>query len=113
MPAPIEGGSVTVLRALDARGARFELEIGGERRVVSSELIGDFRIAVGRVVDASSAPLLSDGIRRLAVFDLAVAILARRPRSSRDLRLRLLRAGATDADVGAALERLQALGLQD
>jgi regulatory protein len=113
MPAPLEGGTVTALRALDPRGARFEVEIGGRCRVVSSELIGDFRLSVGRVIDASSAGMLSEGIRRLAVFDRAVAILARRPRSARDLRLRLLRAGASDADAAAALDRLQALGLQD
>ena len=81
MPAPLEGGTVTALRALDPRGARFEVEIGGQRRVVSSELIGDFRLSVGRVIDAALVVLLSEGIRRLAVFDRAVAILARRPRA--------------------------------
>ena len=112
-PVDFEAGTVRSIRALDIRGARFEMEIEGRYGIVSAELIGEFRLAAGRQIDGSSATALSQAVRKLSVFDQAVAILARRPRSSRDLRLRLLRGGAVEADVTAALERLQRLGLQD
>lgn len=108
-----EAGTVRAIRALDTRGARFEIDIDGRNGIVSAELIGEFRVAAGRPIDAAAAAKLSQAVRTLSVFDQAVAILARRPRSSRDLRLRLLRAGATEADVAAALDRLQRLGLQN
>jgi hypothetical protein len=112
MPPAFEAGTVTALTALDTRGARFTLEIAGVSGVVSAELIGDYRLAVGRAIDPSLASALTDSVRRLAVFDHAVAILSRRPRSERDLRVRLRRAGATDADAAAAIAQLQTLGLQ-
>lgn len=113
IPPDFGAGTVTALRALDTRGARFVLELAGVTGVVSSQLIGDYRLAVGRSVDATEAASLSAAVRRLAVFDRAVAILSRSPRSARDLRLRLRRAGASDADAATALTQLQALGLQD
>ena len=112
-PVDFEAGTVRAIRALDTRGARFEVDIDGRFAIVSAELIGEFRLAAGRAIDAVAASALSQEVRRLSVFDQAVAILARRPRSSRDLRLRLLRGGAVEADVSAALERLQRLGLQN
>lgn len=108
-----EAGTVTGLAALDTRGARFTLEIAGVSGIVSAELIGDYKLAVGRAIDVVDAESLTAAVRRLAVFDHAVAILSRRPRSERDLRLRLRRAGATDADVTAAIAQLQNLGLQN
>jgi len=113
MPPAFEAGTVTALTALDAGGARFSLEIAGVCGVVSAELIGDHRLAVGLAIDASLASTLTAAVRRLEVFDHAVAILSRRPRSERDLRLRLRRAGATDADAAAAIAQLQTLGLQN
>ncbi len=112
-PVDFDAGTVRAIRALDTRGARFEVDIDGRFAIVSAELIGEFRLAAGRAIDAVAASALSQGVRRLSVFDQAVAMLARRPRSSRDLRLRLLRGGAVEADVAAALERLQRLGLQN
>ena len=113
MPPAFEAGIVNALAALDTRGARFSLEIAGVSGVVSAELIGDYRLAVGRAIDAMDAAALTAAVRRLAVFDHAVGILSRRPRSERDLRVRLRRAGATDADAAAAIAQLQALGLQN
>lgn len=108
-----EAGSVTMLAALDSRGARFTLEIAGVSGIVSAELIGDYKLAVGRAIDSTAAASLTAAVQRLAVFDQAVAILSRRPRSERDLRVRLRRAGASDADATAAIAQLQSLGLQN
>jgi regulatory protein len=108
-----EAGTISALAALDNRGARFTLEIAGVSGIVSAELIGDYKLAVGRAIDSTSAASLTAAVQRLAVFDHAVAILSRRPRAERDLRVRLRRAGASDADVTAAIAQLQSLGLQN
>jgi regulatory protein len=108
-----EAGPVSALLPLDASGARFNLEVVGVTGVVSSELVGEYRLFVGRVLDAGEADALSAAVQQLAVFDRAVVLLSHRARSARDLRVRLRRMGASDADAAAALQRLQALGLQD
>jgi regulatory protein len=46
-------------------------------------------------------------------MEIAAHFLGTRPRTRRELELRLRRAGATDDVVGATLERLEALGLVD
>ena len=51
-----EAGTVSALVALDSRGARFTLEIAGVSGIVSAELIGDYKLAVGRAIDRARLP---------------------------------------------------------
>ena len=80
---------------------------------VSAELVAELGLRVGAVIDESTAERLRGAAARLAVFDKAVALLAVRARSARELRLRLRRAGAKDELTEAAIERLQGLGVLD
>lgn len=112
-PVAFVAGTVRSVTGLDTRGARFEVDVAGVRGKVSAEIIGEFGLRKGRDLNEAEAESLSAAVQRLEVFDRGVAILARRPRSARDLLNRLRRAGASQQDAVNALERLQALGLQD
>jgi regulatory protein len=52
-------------------------------------------------------------VSRTLVLDKALDLLAVRARSSRDLRIRLRRAGAADADISWTIDRLGAQGFVD
>ncbi|MBK6841804.1 MAG: RecX family transcriptional regulator [Gemmatimonadetes bacterium] len=80
---------------------------------VSAELIAELGLRVGGSVDVVLAQRLRAESSRLAVFDKAIDLLAVRARSTRDLQMRLRRAGAADASIAAAIERLQQLGFLD
>ena len=104
---------MTELRGLDSNGARHLLTIGGVDGVVSAEIIGEFKLAVGRVFDAHAAQALTSAAHRLQVFDLAVSLLSVRARSARELGLALRRRGAQDDETRAAMTRLVELRLVD
>lgn len=104
---------MTSLRALDPRGARHLATIGDVSGIVSADLIGDFRLTVGRLLTAAESAALTLAAHRLQVFDLAVSLLSLRARSSRDLRLALTRRGATRDEAQAAIDRLVELRLLD
>jgi regulatory protein len=104
-------GTVSGLRSIDTSGARFELRVGESVATVSAALISEFQLAAGKTLGPSAAAALSQAVSRLRVFDKAVALLAVRARSARDLRTALRRRGATAVDAGAAVEELLSLGL--
>ncbi|MGQ0646732.1 MAG: regulatory protein RecX [Gemmatimonadaceae bacterium] len=106
-------GRVTAIRSMNANGSRFLLSLGGVEGVVSSELVGEFTLAVGRELSDSEAAQLTAAAHRLRVFDVAVTLLAGRARSARDLKLALRRRGATDVEAKATIERLTELRLLD
>lgn len=81
--------------------------------MVSADLIGEFRLSVGRSLSATEAALLTIATHRLQVFDQAVSLLSLRARSSRDLRLALTRRGATRDEAQLAIDRLVELRLLD
>ncbi len=104
----------TVRALAPARDAgRFDLRMDQGSLTVSAELIGEFRLAPGRLLDGPEAERLTAGAHRLRVFDRAVNLLAMRGRSTRALRVALRRRGAPPEDVDAAVERLHALGALD
>ena len=105
--------TVVSLEPGDRSGGRFLLTVGDVEGVVSAELIGDFGLAVGRMLAPGEAAELTRAVHRLQVFDLAVQLLSTRARSARDLRVALRRKGATDDEARAALDRLTALQLLD
>jgi regulatory protein len=104
-------GTVAGLRALDSSGARFEVRVGDSVATVSAALIAEFQLSLGKVVTPSEAEALSRSVARLRVFDKAVALLALRARSARDLRTALRRRGAVATDANAVVDQLQELGL--
>lgn len=110
----IAPGRVTAMHERRAGSARYVVEIG-ERAVatISVEAIADLGLRVGGEVDALIAERLRESASLLEVFDKAVALLAVRPRSSRDLQLRLRRAGASAPTIARAIERLERLGYVD
>ena len=101
------------LRAVDAGGARLVLTIGGVDGIVSAELIAEYRLQVGRVLDARDAERLTGAAHRLQVFDLAVQLLSVKSRSARELAAALRKRGASRDECAAAIERLQELRLVD
>jgi regulatory protein len=106
-------GVVASLRSLSATGARFELRVGEGTATVSAAMIADFQLKPGRVITPAAAEEIGGAAQRLRVFDKAVALLAVRARSARDLRLALLRRGAPAPDADKAVADLLDLGLLD
>lgn len=105
-------GTVTALHERRAGSSRYVVVIDGKpAATVSSEVIAALGLRVGVPIDAPLSESLRTASGHLEVFDKAVALLAVHARSERDLRLRLRRAGAGEAGVSAAVERLVALGL--
>ncbi|MBK8249460.1 MAG: regulatory protein RecX [Gemmatimonadetes bacterium] len=104
-------GIVAGLRAIDSSGARFEIRVGESAATVSAALIAEYQLAAGKLLTPSEAAGLSQAVSRLRVFDKAVALLALRARSARDLRTALRRRGAVATDANAVVEQLQELGL--
>lgn len=110
----IPTGRVTALHERRAGSSRYVVEIA-ERAVatVSVEAIAELGLRVGGEVDGVTAERLREASSQLEVFDKAVALLAVRPRSARDLQLRLRRAGASAPTIARAIERLERLGFVD
>lgn len=106
-------GTVTVLRAVDAGGARFLARVNDTDGIVSAGIIGDFALRVGRVLSAEEAGRLTDAAHQLQVFDTAVALLSVKARSARDLRVALRRRGATDEEAAITIARLEELQVID
>lgn len=106
-------GTVRRLQSLDQGGSRFLVVIGDAEVTVSAELIAEFHLRAGAELSGADAERLAEGCRALAVFDRAVALLASRARSRRELGIALQRRGATKPDVERAVDRLVALGLLD
>ncbi len=107
-------GVVTELVPASRRPGRWELSVDGHAvGHVSLDLVDRLGLRVGRALDEESAAQLAAGVEELAVYDRALGMLAARGRSSRDLRQRLVRAGALPAHADAAIVRLQKAGLLD
>ena len=107
-------GTITQISPAARRPGRWELAIDGHAvGAISLDLVEQLALGVGRVVDEDLAARLADGIDAVAVYDRALGMLAARGRSSRDLRQRLIRAGASAPHADAAVARLQEAGLLD
>jgi regulatory protein len=107
-------GRVTALSERRAGSVRYVVEIDrGPSVVVSAEAIGELGLRVGGAIDEALGRRIATVAAELAVFDKAVALLAVRARSVRDLQLRLRRAGAEASLIAKAIDRLIALRLLD
>lgn len=77
------------------------------------DFVADQGIREGRSLSREEADEVLTAVGRTVVLDKALDLLAVRARSSRDLRIRLRRAGAPDAEISWAIERLLAQGFVD
>ena len=105
---------ITGLSGVSNRPDRLRVAING---VVLGDLTLDFvadqGIREGRLVSRRDAEEVLAAVGRTVVLDKALDLLAVRARSSRDLRIRLRRAGAPDAEITWAIDRLLAQGFVD
>lgn len=106
-------GSVTALRSLDTSGARFLLSVGEVDGKVSAEMIGDYKLVVGRVLSEKEAADLTVAAHHLQVFDQGVWLLSIKARSVREMTMALKRRGATDVEARQAIARMVDLRLLD
>lgn len=113
-PPAVRPGVVTALAPAARRPGRWDVAVDGHTvGVVSLDLVERLALGVGRVLDEDLAALLADGFDEVAAYDRALGMLAARGRSSRDLRLRLVRGGVAPVHADAAIARLQEAGLLD
>jgi len=105
---------ISELAETQNRSGRFRVAISG---VTLGDLTLDFvaeaGVREGRTVTRLQAVEIIDAVDRTAVLDKALDLLAVRARSSRDLSLRLRRAGARDPDIAWAVSRLASQGFVD
>lgn len=105
---------ITGLSGVPNRSDRLRIAVNG---IVFGDLTLDFvadqGIREGRSVSRQEAEDVLAAVGRTVVLDKALDLLAVRARSSRDLRVRLRRAGAPDAEITWAIDRLLAQGFVD
>ena len=113
-PVVATTGTVTAIGEARPGSARYTVSIEGRPAVVlSAEAIAEVGVRLGTALDPALAARLSEAALHVAVFDRAVALLAMRGRTGRELCLRLRRAGAPPGAIDGAMARLQALGALD
>lgn len=115
MPAPPPApGAISAIRELARRAGRYAVEVGGGVLLpVSVETIAEFRLQVGRNVDREVLARLLAASAMTRCFDHALDALARRGRATRELERWLEARDHPREAIGAAVERLTALGLLD
>lgn len=107
-------GRITALHERRAGSTRYIVEVDGSPvATVSTELIATLALRVGRAMDEGLAARLRQAAGLLEVFDKAIAFLAIRARSARDLQLRLRRSGASPSAIAEVIDRLRALRVLD
>jgi len=105
---------VTAIVASARKDGRYVVHVDGKASTtVSLDVIDRLRLRVGLPVDEGLAAALAEEGAALAAYDRALNMLAFQPRSSRDLRRRLVQKGETEAHAEQAVERLVAAGLLD
>lgn len=110
----VRPGVVTGLAPAPRKPGRWELSVEGKSvGYVSLDVVERLGLRVGRALDEALASQVADALDEVAAYDRALGMLAARGRSSRDLRIRLVRAGVAPAHAEAAVARLQEAGLLD
>ncbi|MGQ0764136.1 MAG: regulatory protein RecX [Gemmatimonadota bacterium] len=113
-PSTVDAGIVTELKPIDTSGARFSLATTpGTKVMVSAAIVIEFSLHIGAQLDADATRRLNARVRLLHFTDAAVRSLAARASSSRDLGLKLRRAGAAGEEAATVLSDLTGLGLLD
>jgi regulatory protein len=106
--------TITSIAPDPRRQGRFLVAVDGEpRATLSVEAIDRLRLAHGKALDQRLELEITRETMVLDVFDRALDMLALTARSSKDLRQRLVRKGASPEIVDIAIERLQQAGLLD
>jgi len=85
----------------------------GERVRVHDRRVAEHRLAVGDELDPPACDALRDAARADAAERRALRLIAIRPRSRAELRLRMGEWGLTETTTAAVLERLSAIGAVD
>ena len=105
---------ITAIAGSAKKEGRFVVEVEGKPAfTVSLDIIERLQLRVGATVDDRLAAALSEEAAALGAYDRALTMLAFQPRSSRDLKRRLVRKGELEAHAERAVERLVANGLLD
>lgn len=105
---------VSELAGVPGRTDRLRISIGGtEIGDLTIDYVADQRLSEGREITRSLAGEIIAAANQTVVLDKALDLLAVRARSSRELAVRLRRAGALDRHINWAVERLVRQGLLD
>lgn len=105
---------VSGLAGVPGRSDRMRVSISGvEIGDLTIDFVADQRLTEGREITRAIVGDIVAAVNRTVVLDKALDLLAVRARSGRDLRLRLRRAGAPDAEITWAIDRLVRQGLLD
>lgn len=105
---------VSELAEVPNRSGRFRVSVNGVTLGdVTLDFVADSAVREGKVLTRTQAGEIVGAADRTAVLDKALDLLAVRARSSRDLSIRLRRAGARDADISWAVARLASQGFVD
>ena len=102
---------ITEISPSGRRAGRFDVVVDGKRTaVLSADGVQRLAIHTGDAWTESLAALVAGEAQSLRVYDRALAMLAVRARSARELRLGLLRKREPEKLVDAAVARLLAAG---
>jgi regulatory protein len=105
---------ITAVERNARRRARVDVYIDGERRFdVSRELAKSRGLLPGRTIDAAAIYEIVAADQRKRAMDAATSMLARRPRSEREVRRRLGRGRFPSALIEETVARLHELKLID
>ena len=105
---------VSGLTGVPGRSDRMRVSINGaEIGDLTIDFVAEHRVSEGREITRDTAHEIVAAVNRTIVLDKALDLLAVRARSARDLRTRLRRAAAADADISWAIDRLVRQGFVD
>ena len=105
---------VTDLAQVPGRSDRLNVSVNGVSfGDVTLDFVADERLREGRGLTRVEALQFLGAVQRTIVLDKALDLLAIRDRSTRDLGIRLRRAGARDGDIAWVQDRLTAQGFLD
>jgi regulatory protein len=105
---------ITAIGRTPRRRGRVDLYIDGERRCdLGRELVRDRGLRPGALIDEVQLSTLVDEDARRQAMQAAIAMLARRPRSEREVRRRLTRMRMPPALIDATVAKLLSARLLD
>ena len=105
---------ISELAGVSGRSDRMRVSLCGvEIGNLTLDFVAEHPVREGARVSPQQATEIIAAVDRTSVLDKALDLLAIRARSGRDLRIRLRQAGAPDADITWACERLVRQGFVD
>ena len=105
---------LTDLSAVPGRNDRFRVSVNGhDIGDVTIDFIADSGIREAQQISREQVLSIVEAVNRTIVLDKALDLLAVRARSSRDLAIRLRRAGARNVDISWTVARLESQGFLD